>query len=112
MTEKLKPDDLTVHCLPHPASRGMSVPALGSGIAIEHKPTGLFATCEEHRSQHRNREVALGRLTKLVDIWQTRHLSAADIPEEVKREVIEEYLAKKRSESRVLLPRKLPDNSG
>jgi len=36
------------------------------GMKVIHIPTGTVVTCEEHRSQHRNREVALKTLETLL----------------------------------------------
>ena len=38
-----------------------------SGVRITHLPSGLVATARESRSQHRNRQTALGRLREALE---------------------------------------------
>jgi protein subunit release factor A len=38
-----------------------------SGVRLVHLPTGVRASSREERSQHRNREIALGRLREKLD---------------------------------------------
>ncbi len=39
------------------------------GITVTHKPSGLSASSESDRSEHRNRAMAMEALQKLVDEW-------------------------------------------
>lgn len=41
---------------------GQSVGVVGRGITVEHVPTGLRAHCSIHRSQIRNRDIAVSML--------------------------------------------------
>ncbi|MCP3684354.1 MAG: peptide chain release factor-like protein [bacterium] len=43
---------------------GMQTP---SGVAIYHKPTGLYVECTKHRSQHKNKADALDELMLLIE---------------------------------------------
>lgn len=38
-----------------------------SGVRLTHLPTGVVATARDHRSQHRNRKLALKRLRKRIE---------------------------------------------
>ena len=61
MNYTFKPEDITV-CTWTSANTGgfnLNVP---SGVKVTHIPTGQQFTCEEHRSQHRNRVVCLDML--------------------------------------------------
>ena len=60
----LKPEDIVVDIANYPP-RGMLV-GIPVGVKITHKPTGIVVTEDSERSQHRNREVALQKLEKLV----------------------------------------------
>ena len=38
-----------------------------SAIRLMHLPSGIIATCQDERSQHRNKEIALNRLRKKLE---------------------------------------------
>ncbi|RME52992.1 MAG: peptide chain release factor-like protein [Deltaproteobacteria bacterium] len=43
-----------------------------SAVRLRHIPTGIVVTATESRSQYRNRVVALARLRKRLEAWNTR----------------------------------------
>jgi len=58
------PEDVTV-ALWHPAKRGgmqCGGNAISKGVMVTHVPTGIVITCDDHRSQHKNRSSALEQL--------------------------------------------------
>jgi peptide chain release factor len=58
---------------------GQHVNRTESAVRVTHLPTGVQATAMEERSQHRNRKLALARLTnKLAEINSKRHGEARE----------------------------------
>lgn len=73
----LKPEDIVVDIANYP-TRGMLV-GIPVGVKITHKPTGTTVIESSERSQHRNRELALQKLEKMVADAQTT--GAAELPD-------------------------------
>ena len=71
---KIDPENILIECWPKPKSGGMRTGTIPKGIKITHKPTGVSAECDKHRSQHLNKAEAekmlsdeLDRVTELVN---------------------------------------------
>lgn len=65
---KLKPEDLSISAWASKSVNGFCN-TVSRGIKIVHLPTGLTATCDSERSQHRNKAVALAELqSKLAEL--------------------------------------------
>ena len=58
------PRHLRIEAWPPGPTRGMLVPRINHGIKVTHLPSGLEAVCDEHRSQHHNRNAALADLAR------------------------------------------------
>ncbi len=84
----VKPEDLRVETYRSTGAGGQHVNTTDSAVRIIHLPTGTIATCQNERSQHRNREMAMKILrSKLYELELEKRREESRKLEEMKGEI-------------------------